>query len=442
MGEAKRTDLRVRFDGRQLMSTVCREVGLHPAGSPGMREAAQLLAAEWRGFGAEDVHTEPVPVNAWEQVDSVVELQAPVQRSYASMQYVYSGSGTVEAPVIWAGDASSEELDRLGDQIRGAIVLVKSHELSGGGNWEPIQKRISLLEQKEAAGVLVASRHPELPVNEWMYRSVSIPVLSLPGKEAAELEELAKKQYARVRLEAAGRSTEAECVNLIGEMGCGRPADETIILSAHLDGSHIAPSAFDNITGVVTLTEAARALAPYKDSFVRNLRIIAYTGEECGFLGSKEYVRAHAEDLNRIRFVLNLDSLFDDTARGVAVMWAPEMRDYIEDALLDLDSEVDVRNFFCMSSDYLPFMLEGIPAARPASYVGPYLPWSHTTEDTDDKIAPEWLQANATVCARMLFRMLTDDQPLPSERKTAQEVRELIEQEDVADTLRYLGFGV
>ena len=92
-----------------------------------------------------------------------------------------------------------------------------------------------------------------------------------------------------------------------------------------------------------------------------------------------------------------------------------------------------------MSSDYLPFMLEGIPAARPASYVGPYPTYIHTVEDTEDKVPTEWLQANAIVCARALLSMLTDPQPLPSKRKTPLEVRKLIEQEDAQDALWWAG---
>ncbi len=424
--------------GEELMGTLCREVGPRPPGSAAMRQAVELLAEEWRGFGAANVHTEPVPLMAWDEAESSVEVTAPIQRSYASVQCVYSGSGIVEGRVIDAGDLSSEELGTLGEGIRGAIVLMKGHEISGGKH-EPIQKKIDLAEKSGAAGVLLASSYPKLPAIECMFRSTSIPVISLSGNDASELGELASQQTVQVRIKAEGQARKGTCQNLVGEIGPDEAADELIILSAHLDGYYLAPCAFDNLSGVVTLTETARALALYKGSFTRTLRIIAYTGEEFGFLGSKEYVRAHIDELDRIRFVLNLDGLFDDTARGLAVMWAPELRDYIDHALRDLGSEVDVRNMFCMSSDYLPFMLEGIPTARPATYMEWYPPWSHTIEDTEDKVPPEWLKSNAVMCARVLLRILTDQRPLPSPRKTAQEVRELIEREDVEEALWWQG---
>ena len=403
-----------------------------------MRQAVELLAEEWRGFGAKNVHTEPVPIMAWDEAESSVETLSPVERSYASVQCVYSGSGTVTGPVIDVRELGSGELGTLGEDISGALLLMKGHEISGS-KFEPLSKKISLAEQAGAGAVLLASSHPELPAIECMFRPVSIPVISLSGNDASELAEIASQQPVRARIRAGGHSREATCVNLVGELGPHEDTDEIIILSAHLDCYYLAPCAFDNLTGVLTLTEAARALAPYKHSFSRSLRIIAYTGEEYGFLGSKQYVRAHTDELDRMCFVLNVDGLFDDTARGLAVMWAPEMRDYIDHALRDLGSDVDVRNLFCMSSDYLPFMLQGIPAARPASYVGPYPTCSHTIEDTEDNVLTEWLQANALVCARVLLRMLTDPQPLPSQRKTPPEVRKLIEEEDGQDALWWIG---
>ena len=44
------------------------------------------------------------------------------------------------------------------------------------------------------------------------------------------------------------------------------------------------------------------------------------------------------------------------------------MKNCIEAYLNQTQCRVDVRNYFCMSSDYLPFMLKGIAAARPADW--------------------------------------------------------------------------
>ncbi|RPI97520.1 MAG: Zn-dependent exopeptidase M28, partial [Chloroflexi bacterium] len=86
--------------------------------------------------------------------------------------------------------------------------------------------------------------------------------------------------------------------------------DEVVILSAHLDSTareapeQYAPGAEDNASGSATLLEVARLLQG--QSFERTLRIIWFTGEEQGLLGSAAYVAGLA-DPGAVVGVVNLD---------------------------------------------------------------------------------------------------------------------------------------
>jgi leucyl aminopeptidase len=85
-------------------------------------------------------------------------------------------------------------------------------------------------------------------------------------------------------------------------------AEEVIILSTHLDSvsqdpERLAPGAADNASGVSALLEAARILRHYR--FERSLRLIWFTGEEQGMIGSKAYVNDH--NLDGILGVINMD---------------------------------------------------------------------------------------------------------------------------------------
>jgi hypothetical protein len=111
------------------------------------------------------------------------------------------------------------------------------------------------------------------------------------------------------------------------------------------------------------------------------------------------------------------------------------MRDYIEKAFRETQCQVDVRNMFCMSSDYLPFMLSGVATARQADLQDSFPPWSHTANDTPDKIPPEWIQLNAMTYAQLLVRILTDPRPLPAKRLSPEKVRALVEEEDAREAL-------
>ena len=408
-------------------------------GSPAMARAVGVLAEEWRGLGVCDVDVEELPVVAWQQGQSTVEVLKPTHHAYENVQCAYTGSANVEGRLVVAPCVGAGELSRLGEGFRGAVVLLRGHQISGG-SYEPLKKRIIAIQDAGASGVVLISDNQDRPAIECMFptRPVTIPVLSLSGKDGMQLAQQCSTDEIVVRLQAEGQSYNASCNNLIGRIGPHNDDAEIIVLSAHLDSFYLSPGAFDNLTGIVTMTEIARAIVPYEAWFKRQLRLIAFTGEEYGHVGSTHYVQKHADQLHSMRFNLNLDSLFDSTAEGIAVMWSPEMRDYIAQALANVHPEVDVRNHFCFSSDYFAFMLQGIPAARPADWKQSFPVWSHTTQDTEDRIPSVWLKSNAVVLARLLLRMLTDENDLPSRRKTQAEVQTLLRQEGVENLLDFM----
>jgi len=422
---------------QRLMEAVSYDMPRRPAGSKGMKDAVKLLGAELRKMGARNVHTEPVGVLGWREGESRVALLRPRRRMYESVQHVHSAAGKTSGPFVDVGAGTAGELDKLGRRLAGARALMTGHTITGG-KVPPVRLRLADLAARGAAAVLVRCTYPAVgPAIELagISRDVPIPIVGVSYEHGCELAAAARDGRARVALEATGKSYRTRCANLVGEMGPTGASGESVILSAHLDYFHVSPGAFDNLSGVVTLIEIARALAPFRAKFRRTLRLVVFTAEEFGLIGSKAYVKAHANELDSIRFVLNMDSLFDETARGLAVMWAPRMRDYADRAFRETQCDVEVRNLFCMSSDYLPFMLAGIAAARPADFHNAFPPWSHTRFDTPDKIPAEWIRANAMTWAQLLARILTDPRALPVKRKSPQEVRALVEKEDAIEAL-------
>ncbi len=420
-----------------LMDALSYDIGPRPPGSKAMREAQRLLADVLRKLGARNIHREPVPVLGWRPVPAKLELMTPYRRVYESIQHVHSASGSFTAPLIEGGGISDETLDRLGCRVRGAVLLARGHEVSGD-KYLPLFARVRKALERGALGVIARNMYPGVgPAIELMGVSQQMPiaVLGVSHEQGFELASLIRRSRARVRIDTAGKSYDTRCSNLVADIGPSRTTSEMIILSAHLDSFYSAPGSFDNLSGVVTLVEIARALAPARSKFRRTFRLVAFTGEEYGFAGSKSYVRRHANELDSLRFIFNMDSLFPSTAEGIAVMWAPEMRAYIESALRETQRNVDVRNHFCMSSDYLPFMLEGIAAAKPADWKNSFPPWSHTHTDCPDKVPPNWIRLNAMTFAQLLIRLLVDPRPLPAKRRPVDEIRDLIAQEGIEEVL-------
>src|SRR5206468_3494886 len=149
---------------------------------------------------------------------------------------------------------------------------------------------------------------------------------------------------------------------------------------------------------VVVTLEAARALAALAHArgrgFGRRLRFCFFAAEEIGLLGSWEYVRRHAAELDRVRFMLNLDT----SGRGapgsesLAVTTDTPLVSHFQNATAAMGYPIDVRERFSSSSDHFPFAMNGVPtggigstqtSAAVAGMVG--RGWGHTPADTFDK---------------------------------------------------------
>ncbi len=86
--------------------------------------------------------------------------------------------------------------------------------------------------------------------------------------------------------------------------------DEIIVLTAHLD--HIGRTkdsvfygANDNASGVAVMLNAAKFIT--RNPLKRTLAVIAFSGEECGLLGSSYFVNDPVFDLEKIVLLINLD---------------------------------------------------------------------------------------------------------------------------------------
>ena len=427
----------------ELMRVLCEEIGPRPAGASGIRQARALLAGRLAAIGAVAIHEEPVAVRTWSPGEPAVELRAPYRQAFPCGQYLYSSPIAAELPLYDLGDALPEEILRQGGEFSGKAVLMIGHG-AAGGKYVSVRQRIDCACRAGAKAIITRSTAPTvLPALDIACMNGEAPVacLSVSNESGRSLSEAVETGPATVYLRANGVTAPGRCANLVADLGPDDLPEEIVILGAHLDSYWNAPGAGDDLTGIVTMIEIARLLAPYRHVFRRTLRLIAFTAEEIGNLGSKAYVADNPDAIARTRFMLNLDVLFTATAHGMAVMWSPDMRDYCEGAFRDADRRVDVRNFFSVSSDYFPFMLAGIPSARQADWEGSFPIWWHTAADDLAHIRPEWVRQNALTYAPLLARMLTDPDPLPARRLSREEVQARLAEEEVGEWMKAQGYG-
>ena len=157
--------------------------------------------------------------------------------------------------------------------------------------------------------------------------------------------------------------------------GHGPNADEIVLMTAHLDGtstspSTLAPGAEDNASGVAALMEAARLFRFYK--FDRTIKIIFFTGEEQGLLGSVAYVADHPAEMDNIVGVVNLDMFgYDSDNDHCFELHVGTLADsnMIGTCFTNVNDNYDLNlsfdyltSYFTYGSDHAPFWAENIGA--------------------------------------------------------------------------------
>jgi carboxypeptidase Q len=199
-----------------------------------------------------------------------------------------------------------------------------------------------------------------------------------------------------------------QAYNVVGEIRGSTLPGEVVILGAHQDAWDLASGATDNGTGTVTALEVLRALRALGLKPKRTLRVVLFSGEEQGLLGSAAYVARHRATLADIQAVLVQD------AGGGRILGFPDMKveawySALTAALLPA-SEVgpfDVPYAVSRGSDHDSFFAHGIPAFSPIQDMLDYRSHTqHTELDTIDHVKPADLIQGAQVMAVTAWALL------------------------------------
>ena len=154
-----------------------------------------------------------------------------------------------------------------------------------------------------------ASEHRVFSYENDLYKFGS-KYISKPGNDMAS-------QYIFDKLESFGLETELQwftpkkdtyngkTANVIATLTGTTNPELVYVISSHYDSVEEGPGADDNTSGTAALIETARILA--KNPMPCTIKFLAFTGEEAGLLGSREFVRQAIESNIKIVGALNND---------------------------------------------------------------------------------------------------------------------------------------
>jgi hypothetical protein len=234
-----------------------------------------------------------------------------------------------------------------------------------------------------------------------------------------------KKVPVQVEVDVTARyHDETDSQNVVAELPGGKKKDEVVIIGAHLDSWHSATGATDNAAGVVIMLEVVRILKALDLPLDRTVRIVLWSGEEQGLLGSRAYVKEHFADPvtmalksehAKVAAYFNVDNgagkvrgvylQGNDMVRPIFEKWLAPFRDQGATAL-------SIRN--TGGTDHLSFDAVGLPGFQFIQDPLDYMSRTHHSDlDSADHALPADLMQASAVVASFVYNAANSPEMLP-----------------------------
>jgi hypothetical protein len=344
------------------------------AGTKGLVKASKYLEHRYKSLGLQPAgangYLQPFTVTTGAKLKSDNEFMVdeggkkqPLTLNQDFVPASFSSSGSLTAPVVFAGyGASAEEFgydDYAGLDVKDKIVVVLRYEPEVFGvksgqhgltqHSQLVTKAINARNHGAKALVLINGKLADGEEDLLMrFGGVSGPQdagimllqvknavadswLKAAGKSLADVQQqinhsgkpdsFAFPATLQLSLKVDIEATHARVNNVLAYLP-GKTA-EYVIIGAHYDhlgrgdSNSLAPSqigkihpgADDNASGTAAVLELARLFAPMKGQLDRGILFMSFSGEELGLLGSAEWVKDPTLPLDKCVAMLNMDMI-------------------------------------------------------------------------------------------------------------------------------------
>ena len=292
-----------------ILKTLCSEITERCVGSEGNRQATEFFRNELTRLGWE-VESQEFDAMDWKESGAKLKVDNKDFRVYVSP---YSLSCSAQAPL--AAVKNTHELEN--GNFEGKIILlygdIATEQLMPKNfvfyNPESHQKIVSLLEKSGAKAIICATgRNAALAGGVYPFPLIEDGDFDIPSVYMTEEEgeKLLKYAGSVVNLNSVSERIPGKGYNVIGRKG--KPGQERIVITAHIDAKKGSPGAIDNATGVAVLLLLAELLKDYSGG--KMIEIVAFNGEDYYAVpGQMTWIMANQDKFDNIRLNINIDGV-------------------------------------------------------------------------------------------------------------------------------------
>jgi carboxypeptidase Q len=433
-------------------------IGPRLTGSARLKKANDWTAAKMKEYGLDNVHLEKwtVPLG-WERGTCEARIIEPngIPLTCASWAWVPGTKGKFTGPVVLFNPVKDEDYKKYEGKLKNAIVLFSApakpnHHPSRvapgqrrgmfgtdeadetDAQRQAADKRTAFLKKEGVAVTLVDAGKPQMLLNmsgSWGAKPEEtmkgLPRVVLANEHYSMLYRLLQRNVpVTVQVEVKNKFVKGpiDVYNTVGEIRGSEKPDEVVLCGAHLDSWDLGTGSTDNGTGSMVVLEAARLIKAMGLKPKRTIRFVLFSGEEEGLFGSKAYVDAHKDDMDKISAVFVHDT-GTGKITGIGLHGNPQAQAVFESEIPAL-KELEITTFsqFIMNgTDHASFYPKGVPAFWFMQDSADYGLMHHSQSDTFDKALPDDLIQGASVMAICAYDVAQRDSMFPRrEMKTAE----------------------
>jgi len=389
-------------------------IGNRLSGSKNLERAIEWAIAEMKRDELDNVRGEKVMVPHWVRGEESLEMLSPVPKKL-QMLGLGNSVGTpaegIAAEAIVVRDFA--ELDRLGEKVRGKIVVYNAPYVNYGATVVYRLQGASRAARYGAVAALVRSitpvslQTPHTGAMNYDPNQPKIPVAAVTIEVAEFLQRMNDRgDHPRLRLKMDAKFLpDAESANVIAEIKGAEKPDEVVLISGHFDSWDVGQGAHDDGGGCIVAWEAVRLLKQLGLRPRRTIRVVLWTNEENGLRGGNAYRDAHRAEIPKHVLAIESDSgVFRPEGFGLAATAPLQVRsNMIEIARLLSGIGADQIAASGGGADIGPIMREGVIGASLDVDGEHYFDTHHTPADTLDKVTPRELALCVATMAVMAY---------------------------------------
>ena len=335
------------------------------SGSIGEHEALNYAAQYLGSLASGSLSVHDVEYDAWSSKESQFTINNKIHAATPLPGCGSTPDEGVDLEVVDCGRGSPAQLKNLAAKIKGRAVLV-THEYMFSADHIHRGRKFETALALGAAAFIISNPWDDSGMVTGD-ASFEIPAFGVSKKTGDALRSAALAD-SRVHIKQLSHHHSGRTQTLDWIIPPSTPKkdfdEKEIIVCAHIDGHAVSQSAMDNASGVAVALALAAQLDGNNSQSVC-LRILIFSAEEQGLIGSEQYVASLAEsEKQKILAVLNLDCVAGSSKLSAMISEFDYLREVVLASSKISGIPVDIFEPLVANSDHYNFAMADIPALR------------------------------------------------------------------------------